>query len=48
MNEPSELLATLVRAGHITAGFTALVVAPGAMLTVKGGQWHRRWGRVYV
>src|SRR3712207_4797961 len=32
---------------HIFAGAIALVVAPGAMLTVKGGLWHRRWGWVY-
>lgn len=32
---------------HIAAGFIALVVAPGAMLTKKGGQWHRQWGKAY-
>jgi uncharacterized membrane protein len=32
---------------HVTAGFTALVVAPVAMLTAKGGITHRRWGKVY-
>lgn len=32
---------------HVGAGFTALVVAPIAMLTRKGGGAHRRWGRVY-
>jgi len=47
MDEPSAVV-TLVRAGHIAAGSIALFVAPGAMLTVKGGRWHRRWGRVYV
>jgi hypothetical protein len=30
---------------HILAGPLALIVAPGAMLTVKGGRAHRRWGR---
>lgn len=38
----------LLRAVHIAAGFTALFVAPGAMIARKGGTWHRRWGRVYV
>lgn len=32
---------------HVAAGFTALVVAPVAMLTAKGGATHRRWGKVY-
>ncbi|HSH38916.1 MAG TPA: hypothetical protein VK993_09030 [Chthoniobacterales bacterium] len=32
---------------HIFAGAAALVVAPGAMLTFKGGQWHRRWGLMF-
>lgn len=32
---------------HIAAGFTALVVAPGAMLTKKGSQRHRQWGKTY-
>ena len=32
---------------HIFAGAIALVVAPGAMLTFKGGLWHRRWGKAY-
>ncbi len=32
---------------HATAGFLALVVAPLAMLSRKGGDWHRRWGKVY-
>lgn len=47
MDEPSAVV-TLVRAGHIAAGSIALLAAPGAMLTVKGGLWHRRWGHVYV
>lgn len=33
---------------HICAGTIALLVAPGAMITVKGGLWHRRWGKAYV
>jgi hypothetical protein len=32
---------------HVLAGMLALVVAPGAGLTVKGGRAHRRWGKVY-
>jgi hypothetical protein len=25
----------------------ALIIAPLAMMTVKGGLWHRRWGKIY-
>ena len=32
---------------HISAGTLALFVAPAAMLTVKGGRAHRRWGKIY-
>ncbi len=32
---------------HVVAGFGALVVAPVAMATAKGGPTHRRWGKVY-
>jgi hypothetical protein len=32
---------------HIAAGMLALFVAPGAMLTTKGGLAHRRWGKLY-
>jgi hypothetical protein len=32
---------------HIVAGMLALFVGPLAMATVKGGLWHRRWGRIY-
>jgi hypothetical protein len=38
---------TTLRALHIAAGTIALLVAPAAMLTVKGGQAHRRWGKIY-
>src|SRR5262245_34183576 len=41
---------TLIRALltlHVAAGMAALVVAPLAMVTVKGGPAHRRWGAVY-
>jgi len=43
-------MTTLIRtllAVHIAAGLLALVVAPVAMVTVKGGPAHRRWGAVY-
>src|SRR5262245_3262024 len=36
-----------VRAVHIVFGSMALVIAPLAMLTIKGGLWHRRWGKIY-
>src|SRR5499433_750350 len=32
---------------HVLAGSLALVVAPLALLTAKGGTTHRRWGKVY-
>ena len=32
---------------HIFFGSVALFAAPGAMLTRKGGLWHRRWGKIY-
>jgi uncharacterized membrane protein len=32
---------------HIVNGTVALIVAPLAMITVKGGLWHRRWGKIY-
>lgn len=32
---------------HIAAGILGFFVAPGALLTVKGGVWHRRWGKIY-
>ena len=40
-------LIPLLLAIHVAAGTLALVVAPVAMLTAKGGPAHRRWGRVY-
>ncbi len=33
---------------HIFAGTIALVVAPAAMVTAKGGRWHARWGFTYL
>ena len=41
------LLFTIARAVHIVFGGVALFVAPAAMLTRKGGAWHRRWGKLY-
>lgn len=38
---------TLLVLLHVAAGVTALVLAPVAMATRKGGAAHRRWGRVY-
>ena len=32
---------------HILFGSVALFVAPAAMLTRKGGPWHRRWGKLF-
>lgn len=37
----------LTRMIHILSGGLGLFVAPGAMLTRKGGLWHRRWGKAY-
>jgi hypothetical protein len=36
-----------VRMLHIVCGTIALFVAPAAMVTVKGGLAHRRWGKTY-
>ena len=32
---------------HIAFGTVALLIAPLAMVTVKGGLWHRRWGKIF-
>lgn len=32
---------------HIVCGFTAFIVAPIAMAVKKGGDAHRRWGKVF-
>jgi len=42
------LLFVLIRTLHITCGMMALFLAPAAMLAVKGGAAHRRWGRLYI
>ena len=43
----SLLIFSAVRVIHIFFGSIALFVAPAAMLTGKGGLWHRRWGKIY-
>ena len=43
----SILVFSAVRLIHIFFGSIALFVAPAAMLTSKGGLWHRRWGKIY-
>jgi hypothetical protein len=42
-----ETLIMTLRWFHIAAGTISLFVAPAAMLTVKGGRAHRRWGKIY-
>lgn len=32
---------------HIAAGFTGFFVAPFALITRKGGDTHRKWGKIY-
>lgn len=32
---------------HVVAGIAALLIAPCAMVTVKGGKAHRLWGKIY-
>lgn len=38
---------TLLLIAHVAGGVFALGVAPLAMATRKGGEWHVRWGRIY-
>lgn len=42
-----EKIISIFRWLHIAAGFTALFVAPLAMVVRKGGDAHRRWGKVF-
>ena len=37
----------MIRWTHILAGFTAFFIAPVPLLTAKGGETHRRWGKIY-
>lgn len=41
------LVFAIALAIHIIFGGIALFVAPAAMLTRKGGLWHRRWGKIF-
>jgi hypothetical protein len=43
----SLLVFSVVLRIHIFFGAIALFVAPAAMLTRKGGLWHRRWGKMF-
>jgi uncharacterized membrane protein len=45
--DPLYFLDRFLVLSHVAAGFTGLVVAPLAMLTVKGGRDHRRWGKIF-
>lgn len=36
-----------IRGVHAVSGGIALFVAPLAMLVRKGGDWHRRWGKLF-
>lgn len=42
-----ELILRILMGLHIAAGFTALVVAPVAMVVQKGGNAHRLWGKLF-
>ena len=42
-----ELFNKLLIFFHVLGGVVALVIAPLAMRTRKGGEWHRRWGLIY-
>jgi hypothetical protein len=42
-----DIIVRVVLGLHMIMGYIALVVAPGAMLTLKGGLWQRRWGKIY-
>ena len=33
---------------HVTAGAGSFLIAPIALVTVKGGKLHKRWGKVYL
>jgi uncharacterized membrane protein len=45
MHDPLWMKAFL--AVHITAGTSAFLLAPLALISAKGGKAHRRWGRFY-
>lgn len=43
----TETMLNLTLGIHIVCGFVSLFVAPLAMLTQKGGKFHRFWGKIY-
>lgn len=48
LHPDTPLYVRLVLSAHILAGTLALFVAPVAMIAVKGGRAHRRFGKMYV
>lgn len=40
-------LFSILRIIHITAGILAFIVAPVALISKKGGDSHRKWGKVF-
>lgn len=42
-----EILYKLFYALHVSGGALAFFMAPAALATIKGGTWHRRWGKIY-
>jgi hypothetical protein len=44
----SDLALRLVTLVHVGAGALVLVVAPAAMISRKGGRWHRGWGLAFA
>ena len=42
-----EYVIPLILRLHVLSGMIALAVAPLAMVVHKGGNWHRRWGKVF-
>jgi len=47
MNDLLHVIDRFLVLSHVAAGMIALLIAPLAMLTAKGGMWHRRWGKVW-
>lgn len=43
----NELMYKISLSIHVVSGMVAFVMAPLALATVKGGRWHRFWGKVY-
>ena len=40
-------LFSILRIIHISAGILAFIVAPVALISKKGGDYHRKWGKVF-